>query len=426
MRRVFLDHWWTSHSEKLALACLREALYVDGIDLVDCAANADAEACVMSAQRIWDGVCGSGPRPIDLGSFLTPYDLESRVFAPFKAVNSPSKLALFGVPLGAFRNNIMWANREIADRIGSPPTTHAEWLEWLARASKLVPYPIRLGREDWQLSLLFELIVLSMHGADFHRRAFGMSLSSALASPRMRESLNYLKDMARYISPYEESAAWHVAAADCRTGKCAVAIIGDWAHIEFCDGTSTDSSGSYRSVYKWTAPGTETSFLFNVDYVVPVERERGFRNDEVLAKLTQTLLRPEVQGEFGLIKGALPAVRDATTTMIDSSSWKMFHLAGLCPDLLLPSMSQLQGSSRSMRDGVATAVRYVIHADGDTAKAHAFLRMLGGRPSAQEHRSFPTCALEEHDSESYRRSLSSRVSLASSMRTEISRSVAPH
>ena len=394
MHRVHLDHWWVSRSELLALDSLRAALAADGIELTAREEEAEVSAQLMSAQRVWEGVCGLGLRPIDLSPYLRPYDLEARIFAPFRAVNSPSHLSLHGVPLGAFRNNSLWANRRIADQIGTLPSSIDEWLAWLRRAARSVEHPLGIGCENWQASLLFEVIVLAMHGTDFHRSAFGMGSHEALASARMGEALAFVAALRGFVSPLSLGRPWPETAASCRDGRCAAVVMGDWVHHEF-GRLPGHAAQPYREVYKWAVPGTETSLLYNVDYLVPVERIDRPADPQALGQLTRTLLKPHVQCEFGLVKGALPAVRDAVDSNIDPALWKMFHLATLCPELLIPSMSLLQGSPRFMRDHIAAVVRGVLLGELSTAEGAVQIGALGaGRPLRPEA---VACALDDHN-----------------------------
>jgi ABC-type glycerol-3-phosphate transport system substrate-binding protein len=370
MRQVHFEHWWISHSEVLALNALRASLEAQDVLLIDDLAPSDASAVLMSAQRVWEGVCGNGARPIDLAPYLSAFDLESRIFAPFRAVDAPSHVSLYGIPLGAFRNNLMWVNRRVAERAGGPPQGIEGWPGWLERASRQLPNPLGLGREDWQASLLFEVIVLAMHGGDFHRRAFGARSLAAIESPRMLESLRLVRELRSFVAPQHTAPAWHGAVAACQAGGCAAVVMGDWVHGEF---RRRAGASPCESVSKWVVPGTGASFLYNVDYIVPIERKDRPTDPELLYTLTHTLLDPHVQCSFGMVKGSLPTVRDAQEANIDPESWKMFHLAMLCPDILIPSMSLLQGSPRSMRAAVAAAVREVLYGDGSVQSAHALL-----------------------------------------------------
>jgi len=379
MAAVHLDHWWVSPSEILALNVVRDALEAEGMTLVDDAAGADVAAVLMSAQTIWSGVCGHGVRPVDLAPYVTPYDLESRIFSPFRAVVSPSHLSLHGIPMGAFRNNCMWVNKAIATHLGGQPRDIPEWLEWLGRASAFVPFPLGLGREAWQLSLLFEVIVLGLHGPDFHRRAFGMGATAALGSQRIHEAVDVLAQMRRYISRDCATHAWHELAADEEAGRCAAIVMGDWVHHEFVHSSFVGRAG-YETTVKWTVPGTDGSYLYNVDYIVPVERQMFTNDPETLGRLTRVLLRPQLQCRFGRIKGALPAVRDAIEPNIDPEGWKLFHLASLCPEVLVPSMSQLQGSPRSLRDGIANAVRQFLFGDASVCQTTREIAASAGQP----------------------------------------------
>jgi hypothetical protein len=370
MRRLHLEHWWVSRSELRALDSLRASLAGSGITLVDDSARADASALLMSAQRVWAGVCGTGVRPLDLAAHVPPFDLESRIFPAFRAVDAPSHLSLYGIPLGAFRNNVVWVNRRAADAAGDMPADIDHWIDWLARTSRHVAKPLAVSREDWQVALLLELIVLAMHGCDFHRRVFGARAIDAIESAEMLEALRFLRELRRFVPPPLAAPAWHEVVADCRAGRRAAAVMGDWVHSEL----RLDAAGpgaARDSVCKATFPGTGAWFLYSVDYLVPIDRDGRPPDAPLLEMLTRVLLDPHTQTRFGLAKGSVSVVRDARGPSIDADEWKMVHLSLLCPDILIPSMGLLQGSPRSMRDVAATAVRFVLYGDASAEDSHA-------------------------------------------------------
>jgi hypothetical protein len=208
------------------------------------------------------------------------------------------------------------------------------WLLCLDRAAELVPHPRGLGCEDWQAALLFETVVLSLHGPDFHRQAFGMGLSAALGSSRMLEALRMMDRLRHHVS----------------------------------------------------REGMRRPWLYSVDYIVAVQRPGRAVNGAVLSELARVLLNPSVQCEFGRVKGALPAVRDAVEETIDPAGWKLFHLASLCPDMLLPSMSQLQGSPKALRDRVAAAVRGLLQGSASVEQAARCIARGADGPLAERVR----------------------------------------
>ncbi|RQP21777.1 hypothetical protein [Piscinibacter terrae] len=370
MSKVHLSHWWVSSSELQSLEIVQRSLEAKGLSLVDRPELADLQAVLMSAHPLWERVRGDGPRPIDLSHHLSLFDLESRIFPPFRVADGPSHLCLYGIPLGAFRNNSMWVDRGIADRIGGRPRDLGEWMDWLRQASRLTNCPLGVSRESWAQSLLFESIVLSLQGPEFHRRVFGMQSARAVSSRQMLECIEALARFRPFVSPERASQAWHELAAQQRAGEVASLVMGDWLHSEFTEPSTFGSTG-YRSSYKWTVPGTEGIYLYSVDYVVLVEDANTAINGEALTALATALLHPETQARFGLIKGALPAVKDAIEPNIDPEGWKLFHLASLCPEILLPSMSLLQGSGMRLRDAIARAVHTILFGDATVEATHA-------------------------------------------------------
>lgn len=394
---VHLDHWWRSASELQALHVLELALAERGIVLVDRVEPADVHAVLMTAQDIWDGVRGKGPRLIDLAPCLVPYELEHRIFPPFKAVESPSRLSLLGIPLGAFRNNCLWLNKDVVAKVGWQPSDIESWLDWLDHAAALVPHPLGLGCEDWQAALLFESVVLGLHGADFHRAAFGIGLPAALSSSRMRDAWRVLDRLRRHIFPAGLRRPWHASAADLQAGRTAALVMGEWVHREFAASPARGRSSAYDQVVKSVVPGTADSCLYSVDYIVPVERPGHCAKPAVLCQMARVLLSPSVQCDFGRVKGALPAVRDAAEETIDPDGWKLFHLASLCPDMLLPSMSQLQGSSRPMRDRIAGAVRALLRGEWSVERAARSLAQGVGEQAAAACGPAVGCQLTQPD-----------------------------
>ncbi|WP_284616927.1 hypothetical protein [Aquabacterium humicola] len=337
---------------------------------VDTVHAASVVLAKLPAQGVWAGVTGRGPRPVDLGRFLTPYDIESRVFPHFMAVMAPSQLSLYGVPIGVFRSNCVWVHAGLAQRLGARPESIVEWIDWLDRASALVPHPLGLGREPWQVCLLFEALVLGLCGVDFHRQAFGMGVAEALSAPCMRQALVVLGSLRRFVADDCVNHSWHVLARDVQAGRCAAVVMGDWLRNEF-DG---DPPKSESTAAKWLMPGTENCYLYNVDYLTPIVVPGQTLDRGGLAMVARALLDADVQGQFGRAKGALPAVRDATGLPVDIEGWRLLHLSSLNPDLLVPSMTFEQATPRGMRDAIAMAVkRFFFHRAGlaDTLEAIA-------------------------------------------------------
>jgi glucose/mannose transport system substrate-binding protein len=382
MSKVHLSHWWVSASELQSLDIVRQSLEASGLSLVDDPTAADVHAILMSAYELWERVRGDGARPVELSQYLPLFDLESRIFPPFRVADGPSHLCLYGIPLGAFRNNTMWVHRQIADEIGGRPRDIEEWTDWLTRASKIADHPLGVSREPWAQSLLFESVLLSMHGPDFHRRAFGLRSAATAASAQMLESIEALARFKPFVSPPRASQAWHQLAAEQRDGRVASLVMGDWLHNEFAEASTFGSTG-YRSSYKWTVPGTEGIYLYNVDYITLVEHPNKPIEGAVLTALASTLLHPQTQCKFGLIKGALPAIRDAIEPNIDPEGWKLFHLASLCPEILLPSLSLLQGNSMRLRDEIAGAVRGLLFHDASVKATHAAIVEALGRDAGR-------------------------------------------
>jgi ABC-type glycerol-3-phosphate transport system substrate-binding protein len=221
-----------------------------------------------------------------------------------------------------------------------------------------------------------------MQGPDFHRRVFGMQSARAVASGQMLECIEALARFKPFVSRKRASQAWHELAAQQRAGEVASLVMGDWLHHEFSESSTFGRTG-YRSSYKWTVPGTEGVYLYSVDYVVLLEDANTAVNGEALTALASALLHPETQAQFGLIKGALPAVKDAIEPNIDPEGWKLFHLALLCPEILLPSMSLLQGNGMRLRDAIARAVHGLLFEDATVEATHASIVEVVARDSGR-------------------------------------------
>jgi glucose/mannose transport system substrate-binding protein len=226
----------------------------------------------------------------------------------------------FAVPVNMHRQNWVWANKAIFDKYGvSEPKS---WSELIASAKKLKAAgvtPIALSDESWQIMQIFEAILVDENGPDFFRKAVTDHDKAALTGPEIIKAFDELREIRGLVDDGITGRDWSVATTMVASGKAAMQIMGDWAKGEFltkglkpgvdflCFPTPTDKPN-----YKFVS---DTFGMFKTN------------NAEVMAgqdAWAQTIMDPQVQKDFNLIKGSIPARLDVSMEAFDDCAKRSF------------------------------------------------------------------------------------------------------
>lgn len=228
-----------------------------------------------------------------------------------KAITFDEKIS--ALPVGIHGENWAWRNLEIYRELDLPEPTN--WEEFLEQA-KLIRdagyVPLATSGATWELTIIFNSIVLSTGGIDFYLRLLKRDLDAETDRKTLKQIITTFQRVRNEAAPRTDGIeGWLDATQRVIEGKAAIQLMGDWAKGEFLQagkrlGTEFDCSLSFN--------GGIMTMVLDV-FVLPPAGDDAAR--ELQGKLIETVLDPKNQQEFSLLKGSLPVVADVDEDEFD-------------------------------------------------------------------------------------------------------------
>jgi len=227
----------------------------------------------------------------------------------------------FSTPINMHRSNWVWANKAVFDKAGiSEPKS---WEELIASGEKLKAIgvvPIAMSDESWQILEIFEAIVADVNGPDFYKSAVVDLDEAALSGPEMVKAFDLLGQVRDLHDDGYTGRDWSAATNMVANGQAAMQIMGDWAKGEF--------------LAKGMTPGVD--FLCfptptaTPNYKFVMDSFGGFKIDNADVNagqdaVAEAIMDPEVQRNFNLIKGSIPARIDVSMDGFDDCAVRSFE-----------------------------------------------------------------------------------------------------
>lgn len=310
-------HWWTSGGEAAALNVLKEDLQGKGFGWLDMpvAGGAGANATTTLKARV---SAGNPPTSAQLlGMAVREWaaedalgDVSAIAEAEGWADVLPEAVKGFAindgkwtaVPVNIHRPNWLWINRAIFEEYGlTPPTTWEEFNTVAQTLKDAGVVALAHGGQPWQDATIFDDVVLGVGGPDFYRSAIHELDAEALGSDTMKAVFDQMRVIRGFVDDNFSGRDWNLATAMVINGEAAMQLMGDWAKGELVAADITPG----EEVMCVTAPGTEGSFLFNTDFFAffNVTEE----NKDAQLAMASSVMSPEFQEAFNLVKGSIPA-----------------------------------------------------------------------------------------------------------------------
>lgn len=224
----------------------------------------------------------------------------------------------FAMPINMHRQNWIWANKKVFDQLGL--TAPATWVELVAMGPALKDagiVPLATGDESWQIQLIFDALVSDLNGPEFYNKAVVDLDIEALKSPEMVAVFDMLREVRGLVDDGFIGRDWAMATGMVASGEAAMQVHGDWAKGEFL------AQGLIEGVdfLCFATPSATPSFQFLIDSFGAFETkdEATSAAQEALAK---AIMDPEVQRQFNMIKGSIPARSDVSVEGFDSCAIK--------------------------------------------------------------------------------------------------------
>jgi glucose/mannose transport system substrate-binding protein len=218
-------------------------------------------------------------------------------------------------PVNIHRLDWMYANPAVLNKVGL--RMPATWEEFDAAADKLKAAgitPLAHGGQAWQDASLFEIIVASVGGPEFHRKALVDLDEAALTGPTMKRVFDRMRKLRGYVDANFSGRDWNVATNMIITGEAGFQLMGDWVKGDMSAAGKVPGKDYVCANPPGFGAGT---FLFIVDSFAMFKS----KNPDVLAgqKLFgKLMMEPRFQENFNLVKGSLPVRTDMKLDTFDS------------------------------------------------------------------------------------------------------------
>lgn len=329
--KLIIYHWWTAGGEKEAIDAVFD-LYRTVYPNIEIVENpvAGGGGGIMRAQIKTMIMAGNAPDTFQLtygsGMLKSFVDVLEPIDDIWGDLPVPAKIKemgtinghQYGIPLNIMRNNCLWYNKELVDKIGiaMPLATLDDMFAAFAKvkAAGYVPYAVGAGAgQEFWFAHIFEQFVLAVPdgGPDYLERLYAGKADPA-NDPAIREVLEAwkrLKDNG-YVNTDYGALTWDQAADLLVANKAVFYQMGDWAKGHFNSvGWKSGVDFGYQP-----SPGTDGMFTLHLDcFVLP----KGAPHPISAAKWLSLLTTKEAETAFCPIKGATPPRLDAFTDMYD-------------------------------------------------------------------------------------------------------------
>ena len=242
-------------------------------------------------------------------------------------------------PINSHSTNWLWINKKLFSRLNLPEPENWDDLITVLEAAKALGIPtLATLNDDWEKTLLFELVVMSTGGLEFYRRFFVDHHFNEGDQNTLKESFIHLKQLSQYFTAATHGTNWHQHSALLAQEKLLMQIHGSWVNSEL----TTLGAQAGEDYLCLRFPGTQGAYLFHSDQVIFFnEPHNSIDNQHQLARI---LLDKEFQRELSIASGASPARVDIDTKGFNSCSKKSIH------DLRMANMRRAVMASLSSKE----------------------------------------------------------------------------
>ncbi len=250
-------------------------------------------------------------------------------------------------PLGIHRVNTLFYNTKIFDRFKLELPQNWDEFVHIATLLQQAGIPaLAQSSEPWQVSTLFESLVLSESGAPFYMDIFVNKDPKAYADARFAEALQRLRTLKKWMVKPIREQNWTEATRQFANGEVAMLVMGDWAKGELnAWGLVTDTDFGCTTV-----PGTGNYHLFDIDTLAMFVSKNSHLSAQ--QKLAGIAVSTKVQSDYNEIKGSIPVLRTPDFSIMDScsrASWTTFSRGA---SVQVPSFSHRMATDETSRDTI--------------------------------------------------------------------------
>jgi glucose/mannose transport system substrate-binding protein len=332
VKDVNVLHWWTSGGEAKAVAVLQKDIAARGFTWKDVPIAGGGGDAAMTALKAMVAA-GNPPDASQMLGYTALDYAQAGKMADLSDLAKkegwddvvPAALKKFSTydgkwvatPVNVHSSNWIWVSKAAMDKIGgTEPKSIDELFALMDKAKAAGVVPLALGGQDWQEAVLFDSIVTATGGPEFFKKALNDLDEEALKSDTMKKSFDNMKQFISYADANFTGRDWNLATAMVIKGDALLQPIGDWAKGEF--NAANKEPGKDYLCYRF--PGTDGSVV----YLSDVFGMLAVADDHKAAQeaLATSIMSKEVQVDFNLIKGSVPARTDVSDDKFDACGKK--------------------------------------------------------------------------------------------------------
>ncbi len=356
-KKLEVFSWWTAGGEAEGLEAMRKIFITQNPDVefinATVAGGAGSNAQAVLATRM------QGGKPPDtfqvhaglelIGSWVVAGAMEPLNFlfeennwmsvypkGVIEIISKDSKI--YSVPVNIHRSNVLWYNKAVFDKYGlKPPETLDDFFTVAEILADEGITPLALGDNGiWATTHLFENILLGALGPEKYKGLWTGKVKWDSAD--VKTALKTFVKVLSYVNSDHAALSWDGAAQYVIDGKCAMTIMGDWAHGYF------KAKGLKPAVdYGWMpSPGTVGSFnMLSDSFGMP----KNAPHREIAIKWLTVCGSKAGQDAFNPIKGSIPARTDADRSLYDA--YLLSAMNDFSSDTIVPSCAHGAAVSQS-------------------------------------------------------------------------------
>lgn len=220
------------------------------------------------------------------------------------------------LPLTIHRTNWLWLNRAVFKKAHlTPPKTWSDLLVVISQLKSLGIQPIALGKDSWQISILFENIALGLGGSEYYHNALVGINADTINSAKTHEILSVFRSISLAINQDLTQSTWQQETDKLFQGEAAMQITGDWVIGEL----NVASEKTQNNIACFVAPQTQDNFVFNMDSLISLNGSQHFDQVEQLFK---KLSQKKFLHDFNRLKGSIPPRNDIDVSDYNACSQK--------------------------------------------------------------------------------------------------------
>ena len=347
-----VTHWWTSGGEAAAVAEFAKAFNATGNKWVDgaIAGSGDVARPVMISRITGGDPMGAtqfnhgrqAEELIQAGVMRDLTDLATK--ENWKEIIRPASLLesctlngkIYCVPVNIHSQQWLWISNKAFKDAGVPVPNN--WSEFVAAApalEKAGKVPLAQGRQSWQTTLTFQVLLVAIGGPDAYKKVFGDKDKAFAAGPEIAKVFA-AADQARKLSAKSTVQEWNQATAMVIKGDAGGQIMGDWAQGEF------QVAGQVAGKDYTCLPGLGVNEVIQTGgdafYFPKLKDEAKSKAQE---KLASVMLSKETQVAFNLKKGSVPVRGDVDLNSANDCMKKGIAILAKGPSAIIPAPDQL-------------------------------------------------------------------------------------